>query len=82
VRLVIKALRDAGLQLNIKKYKFEVIEITYLGIIISIDSIRIDLAKIIIITNWEPPSNMKDIQAFLGFINFYKQFINNFSRII
>jgi hypothetical protein len=82
MHFVIKALRDAGLQLDIKKYEFKVIEIIYLGIIISIDSIRIDPTKIITITNWEPLSNIKDIQAFLGFANFYKQFINSFSRII
>jgi Reverse transcriptase (RNA-dependent DNA polymerase) len=51
VRLVIKALQDASLQLDIKKYEFEIIEITYLGIIVSIDSIRIDPTKIIAITN-------------------------------
>jgi hypothetical protein len=51
VRLVIEALWDAGLQLDIKKYKFEVIEITYLSIIISTDSMRIDPAKVIVITN-------------------------------
>jgi hypothetical protein len=51
VRLVIKALRDAGLQLNIKKYEFEIIEIIYLGIIVSTDNIRIDPTKITIITN-------------------------------
>jgi hypothetical protein len=51
VRLVVEALRDAGLQLDIKKYEFEVIEITYLGIIVFTDSMRIDLAKVITITN-------------------------------
>jgi hypothetical protein len=51
VRLVIKALQDAGLQFDIKKYKFEVTEVTYLGIIVSTNSIRIDPTKIIAITN-------------------------------
>jgi hypothetical protein len=51
VRFVIEALRDAGLQLDVKKYEFEVIEITYLGIIVSTDSMRIDPAKITTITN-------------------------------
>jgi hypothetical protein len=72
VRFVIEVLRDTSLQLDIKKYEFKITEITYLGIIISTDSIRIDLAKIIVIMNWELPSNIKDIQAFLGFANFYK----------
>jgi hypothetical protein len=51
MRLVIKVLRDAGLQLDIKKYEFEIIEITYLGIIVSTNSIRIDSTKITAITN-------------------------------
>jgi hypothetical protein len=72
VCLVIEALRDAGFQLDIKKCEFEVIEITYLGIIVFINSMRMDLAKIIVIMNWEPPSNIKNIQVFLGFANFYK----------
>jgi hypothetical protein len=51
VRLVIEVLQDAGLQLDVKKYEFEVTEITYLGIIVSTDSIRIDPTKVIVITN-------------------------------
>jgi hypothetical protein len=51
MRFVIKVLRDTSLQLDIKKYKFEVTKITYLGIIISTDSMRIDPAKITAITN-------------------------------
>jgi hypothetical protein len=51
VRFIIKVLRDANLQLDIKKYEFEIIEITYLGIIVSINSMRIDPAKIIVIMN-------------------------------
>jgi Reverse transcriptase (RNA-dependent DNA polymerase) len=82
VRLVVEALRDAGLQLDVKKCEFEVTEVTYLGMIVSTDSMRIDPAKVTAITNWEPPSNMKDIQAFLGFANFYRRFINSFSRIV
>jgi hypothetical protein len=51
VRLVIKVLQDASLQLDIKKYEFEITEITYLNIIVSTDSIRMDLAKITVIMN-------------------------------
>jgi hypothetical protein len=51
MRLVIKVLQDTSLQLNIKKYKFEITKITYLGIIVFINSIRIDPIKIIVITN-------------------------------
>jgi hypothetical protein len=51
VRFVIEALRDTSLQLDIKKYEFKITEITYLGIIVSTDSMRIDPTKVIAITN-------------------------------
>jgi hypothetical protein len=51
MRLIIEVLQDAGLQLDVKKYEFKIIEITYLSIIVSINNIRIDPTKIIVITN-------------------------------
>jgi hypothetical protein len=51
VRFVIEALRDTGLQLDVKKYEFEITEVTYLGMIVSTDSIRMDPTKITAITN-------------------------------
>jgi hypothetical protein len=51
VKKILRVLQDTSLQLDIKKYKFEVIEITYLGLILSTESIRIDPAKIKCITD-------------------------------
>ena len=31
--------------------------------------------------DWKPPTNIKGVQEFLGFINFYRQFIENFNNI-
>jgi hypothetical protein len=52
---VIKRLQKAGLQADIKKSKFSVKRIKYLGFIITIDSIETDLEKTSIINQWEPP---------------------------
>jgi hypothetical protein len=46
VKKVLYILQDISFQLDIKKYKFEVIEITYLGLIFFIESVRINPAKI------------------------------------
>ena len=40
-----------------------------------------DPVKINCIKNWKTPRNAKDIQAFLGFANFYHRFIRSFSTI-
>ena len=41
-----------------------------------------DLKKIKVIINWQEFKNIKDIKAFIGFTNFYQQFINNFSTLV
>lgn len=82
VRLVVEALRNAGLQLDVKKCEFEVTEVTYLGMIVSTEGVQMDPAKVNAIVDWRIPINVKDVQAFLGFANFYRRFIKNFSRVV
>ena len=82
VRTVLQALQKAGLYLDIRKCEFEVNEVAYLGMIISDSGVKMDPAKIHAITSWQPPSNVKDVQGFLGFANFYRRFIRGFSRLV
>jgi hypothetical protein len=37
--------------------------------------------KVEVVQSWETPKNLKDVQRFLGFANFYCQFIKNFSGV-
>lgn len=82
VRLVLKALELAGLQLDVDKSEFHKTEVTYLGYVISTDGIKMDPAKVQAILDWETPKNVKDVRAFLGFANFYRRFIDNFSNTV
>ena len=81
VRLVITRLEAAGLFIDIDKCEFNTTSTRYLGLIISTDGIRMDPAKIEAILAWETPRTLKDVQAFLGFANFYRRFIHKFSRL-
>ena len=49
--MVLKRLQNVGLQYNIKKYKFHITEVTYLGLIISHNKIKMDFKKVAIIIN-------------------------------
>ena len=69
---VLKRLWDRGLQVDVNKCKFSVKRVKYLGLIISTDGISIDPEKVQAILDWEAPILMKDVQAFLGFSNFYR----------
>lgn len=82
VQLVLQALTDAGLQLDIKKCEFDVTETTYLDMIIFMNGVKMDPAKVACINNWTVPSTVKDVQEFLGFTNFYRRFIKGFSTIV
>ena len=41
-----------------------------------------DPKKIEAIINWQEPENVKDVRAFVGFANFYRRFIDNFSALV
>ena len=78
---MVKRLDDAGLQVDIDKCEFETTRVKYLGLIVKPGSIEMDPEKITAITSWKTPSCVKDIQRFIGFANFYRRFIKDFSKI-
>jgi hypothetical protein len=55
--------------------------VEYLGLIISEGKIRMDLVKLKAIQDWPLPRTVKDIQKFLGFCNFYRRFVKDYSHI-
>ena len=58
VKIVFEYLRDVGLQYNIKKCKFYVFKVIYLGLIISRNGIKMDFKKVDGIVNWESPNSI------------------------
>jgi hypothetical protein len=61
VRKVLLRLREAGLQADIKKCEFKVTETKFLGFIIGVDRVKVDLAKIDVITTWKPLKTVKAV---------------------
>ena len=68
---VMKILLHNNLFLKPTKYHFEVNTVEYLRFIISVDQISMDPVKIDGISTWPTPMNLKEVQSFLGFGNFY-----------
>ncbi|MBW0465697.1 hypothetical protein O181_005412 [Austropuccinia psidii MF-1] len=56
--------------------------VEYLGYVVSSEGLKMDQAKVQQILNWLPPRNLKALQSFLGFANFYRRFIKNYSKKI
>jgi hypothetical protein len=76
------SLKEASLYLKAEKCKFHMEEVKYLGLIVRVNRIRMDPEKIQAVENWEAPKKLKEVQAFLGVANFYRQFIWNYSRVV
>jgi hypothetical protein len=81
VKFVLERLREAGLQATIHKCEFHVKTTQYLGFIITPEGIKVDPAKIDTILKWMTPRTVRGVQSFLGFCNFYRKFIQEYSRI-
>ena len=82
VKEVLKHLCKAGLYAKVEKCEFHSKLVEYLEYILSPSGLTMSDDKIKIIQNWPEPKKVKDIQSFLGFANFYCQFIFNYLDII
>jgi hypothetical protein len=72
---VLKKLQDAGLRVNKNKCKFAARSVQFLGFVIDEFGIHPCVEKIRAIEKTPPPRNVKELQAFLGLINFYDRFM-------
>src|SRR5258708_19254061 len=81
VHQALATLQRWRLFLKPEKCKFEQKEVEYLGLVISKGHVAMDLTKVHGVTEWPTPMKVKEVQSFLGFVNFYWKFICNFSNI-
>ncbi|GJP48735.1 hypothetical protein CLOM_g8010 [Closterium sp. NIES-68] len=52
-------------------------ELEFLGHVISVDGVKIDQKKIATIQDWKPPADLRELQNFMGFVNYVRRFIPN-----
>ncbi|QRW26433.1 Reverse transcriptase (RNA-dependent DNA polymerase) [Rhizoctonia solani] len=81
VREVLSRLMKNQLFCKLSKCHFHVTTVDYLGIVISPAGFSMDQKKIEAITTWPTPKTVKQVQAFLGFVNYLRRFIPNFSSV-
>jgi len=77
---ILEAIRKSGMKLKPSKCEFHQNETEYLGFIIGQEGVTTDPVKTQAIWDWTTPKRIKEIQCFLGFCNFYRRFIEGFSR--
>ncbi|KAL0189919.1 hypothetical protein M9458_017018, partial [Cirrhinus mrigala] len=81
VRRVLQRLLENGLFVKAEKCDFHAQSVPFLGYIVSSEGMRMDPEKVKAVVDWPSPDSRKALQRFLGFANFYRRFIRNFSQL-
>ena len=81
LKLVYERLKKYNLKLRILKCKFYMRELKFLGIIVNADGIRCDPGYINQVLKFKKPSNVKEIERFIGMVTWLGRFIPNLSKL-
>ena len=79
VEKVLQQSVEHGLAVHLLKSKFHVKEIIFLVHVINGQEVKMDPLKLETMSQWPIPTKKKEVQAFLGFANYYRRFIVNYS---
>ena len=79
---VFERIHKTGLKMKPRKCQFFRAEVLFLGHKISASGIEPDPAKIQAVQEWALPTNVKEVQSFLGFVNFYRDFISHAGELM
>ena len=82
LRIVLQLLRDHQLYAKFSKCEFWLTKVKYLGHVVSVSGVLVDLEKVEAVMSWERPKSVFEIHSFLGLAGYYRRFIEDFSRLV
>ena len=82
LREVFECLREAGFKMRVAKCDFLKSEIKYLGRVVSAEGVKPDPKAVAKLRDWEIPRNKTEMQSFLGFANYYREFFPWHAKLV
>jgi len=80
LKTVLNKMKEKGLTCNIDKCEFFKKNIIYLGHVISEEGLFPEQGKLELLKKFKVPNDKTELQAFLGFVNYYARFVENFTK--
>ena len=80
-RAIFDRIRSAGLKLKQSKCSLFADQVLYLGHVISAACVSSDPAKLRVLADWPTTKTVREMQSFLGFVNFYGDYISDATEI-
>ena len=77
----LKIIEKYNLCFKQSKCDFNMEEIPILEVVVGRGQVQIEADKVKAVKEWKMPTKIKEVESFLGFANFYRQFIKNFSHM-
>ena len=81
IEKVLTKFKEYSLYVAPHKCEFVKTEIEFLGYIITPKGLKVNPKKINVIQNWPPPKNVTELRSFLGLVQYFRRFIQRFSKI-
>ena len=78
---MLKRLQENGLAVAAEKCEWRVTEVEFLGYVLGRQGVKMAQRKVEAVLNWKTPGSLTEVQSFLGFANFYRHFIQDYSRV-
>ena len=80
-KCILQCMTELDLHLKLKKCKFTIDKVEYLGMIIKPGQLVMDSVKLDGIAKWPTPSKVKNVRSFFGFTNLYCYFIPDYFNV-
>ncbi|GJP71174.1 hypothetical protein CLOP_g2020 [Closterium sp. NIES-67] len=81
LRHIFEILRRERFYVKLSKSEFALEKVQFLGHMVSAQGVHVDPKKIEAVRTWKIPENVKELQPFLGFANYYNRFVPQYAKI-